>query len=103
MSVLSELSVQLEEATDQYAEDVTAFAVAENAAERAELTEFAILRDDGVAMGAAEKLAKLAALDERATSRIAEAVAKASHRKVRSLETRMTAAMSHQKFVGGQT
>ena len=103
MSVLSDLSTQLETETEQYAQDVYAAAVAENDAERVELMAFARLRDEGQAVGAAEKLAKLAALDERAKARIGEAVTKASHRKVRSLEVRITAAMSHQKFIGGQT
>ncbi len=103
MGVLSELSTQLEAETEQYAEDVYAAAVAENDSERVELVAFAGLRDEGQAVGAAEKLAKLAALDERAGARLAAAVEKASHRKVKSLEVRITAAMSHQKFVGGQT
>lgn len=103
MSVLSDLSQALEKATDDYAAAVYEAAVAENAAERVELTAFAQLRDDGQAVAAAEKLAKLAALDERAAHRIKAASEKACHRYVRSLETRITAAMSHQKFVAGQS
>ncbi len=103
MSVLSELAQKLEAATDEYATAVHEAAIAENAAERVELQAFAKLRDDGQAVAAADKLAKLAALDERAVHRIKVASEKASNRYVRSLETRITAAMSHQKFVAGQT
>lgn len=103
MSVLSDLALLLEAVTDEYAEVCDTAAVAESAAERAELMEFARLRDAGHAVAAAEKLARHAALDERATARMAAATEKAMLRKVKTVESRLNAAQSHTRFIREQT
>lgn len=103
MSVLSDLAVLLESVTDEYAAACDAAAEAENAAERAELLEFAKLRDEGHAVAAAEKLARRAALDERAIARIKAATEKAMLRKVKTVESRLNAAQSHTRFIREQT
>jgi hypothetical protein len=103
MSVLSDLAVLLEAVTEEYASACDDAAHAENAAERAELMEFARLRDEGTAVAAAEKLARHAALEERATFRIAAATEKAMLRKVKTVESRLNAAQSHTRFIREQT
>lgn len=103
MSVLSELAQLLEQVTDEYAHACDAAAGAENAAERCELVAFARLRDEGQAVAAAEKLARLEAADERAIARIAGATEKAMLRKVKSVESRLNAAQSHTRFIREQT
>lgn len=103
MSVLSDLAVLLESVTDEYANACDDAAVAENAAERAELVMFARLRDEGHAVAAAEKLARHAALDERATARMAGATEKSMLRKVKTVESRLNAAQSHTRFIREQT
>lgn len=103
MSVLSDLATLLEAVTEEYAEACDAAAHAENAAERVELVTFARFRDEGHAVAAAEKLARLKALDERATARIAAATEKAMLRKVKSVESRLNAAQSHTRFIREQT
>lgn len=103
MSVLSDLAQLLEAVTEDYATACDAAAESENAAERAELMEFARLRSDGTAVAAAEKLARHAALDERAVARIAAATEKATLRKVKTVESRLNAAQSHTRFIREQT
>lgn len=103
MSVLSDLAQLLEQVTDEYAEVCDRAAAAENAAERAELTAFAKLRDDGQAVAAAEKLARHEALDERASARIAAASERTMLRKVKTVEARLNAAQSHTRFIREQT
>ena len=103
MSVLSDLSTQLEEATDEYAKRVDEAAEATNEADRVELTEFARLRHEKEPIESAKLLARHKALNERGLANIAAAREKAQHRFVRSLETRMTAAMSHQRMIREQT
>lgn len=103
MGVLSDLSLLLEQVTDEYAEACDAAAKAENAAERAELRAFAQLRDGGQAVAAAEKLARLEALDERASARVAAAAERTMLRKVKSVEARLNAAQSHTRFIREQT
>ena len=103
MSVLSDLALLLEKVTEDYAQACDDAAAAENAAERAELMMFARLRDEGHAVAAAEKLARRAALDERATARIASAVEKSTLRKVKTVESRLNAAQSHTRFIREQT
>lgn len=99
MSVLSDLAVLLEAVTDEYANACDDAAEAENAAERAELIAFARLRDEGHAVAAAEKLARHAALDERAEARVKGAYEKAMLRKVKTVESRLNAAQSHTRFI----
>ena len=103
MSVLSDLATLLEAVTEDYAFACDEAAIAENAAERVELVEFARLRNAGIAVAAAEKLARHAALEERATARIAAATEKATLRKVKSVESRLNAAQSHTRFIREQT
>lgn len=103
MSVLSDLALLLEEVTEEYAQACDLAAVAENTAERTELMAFARLRSEGHAVAAAEKLARHAALDERATARIAAASEKAMLRKVKTVESRLNAAQSHTRFIREQT
>lgn len=103
MSVLSDLAQRLEEATDEYAVRVDAAAEATNEAERVELSEFARLRHAKEPIESAKLLARHKALDERALANIAASREKAQWRFVKSLETRMTAAMSHQRFIREQT
>lgn len=103
MGVLSDLSTLLEAVTEEYGEACDAAASAESLAERAELTAFARLRDDGVAVTAAEKLARLAALDERAAARVAAAAERVMLRRVKTVEARLNAAQSHTRFIREQT
>jgi hypothetical protein len=103
MSVLSDLAQLLEKVTDQYAEACDHAAEAESKAELAELTAFAKLRDDGQAVAAAEKLARLAAVEERAFARIAAASERTMLRKVKTVEARLNAAQSHTRFIREQT
>lgn len=103
MSNLSKLSLALEEATDEYALLCDAAAEAEAEAERVELSEFARLRADREPVESAKLLARKAALNERRAANVAAAREKAGRQFVRSLEMRMTAAMSHQRFVREQT
>jgi hypothetical protein len=99
VSVLSDLAVLLEQVTEDYAQACDAAAVAENEAEKVELMAFARLRDEGHAVAAAEKLARRAALEERATARVKTAYEKAMLRKVKTVESRLNAAQSHTRFI----
>lgn len=104
MGVLSDLAVLLERVTEEYAEACDRAAEAESEAERVELTAFAKLRkEEGHAVAAAEKLARLAALDERAAQRLAAASERTLLRKVKTVESRLNAAQSHTKFIREQT
>lgn len=103
MSVLSDLAQLLEQVTEDYAQACDDAAVAENDAERTELMAFARLRDEGHAVAAAEKLARRAALEERATARVKAAYERAMLRKVKSVESRLNAAQSHTRFIREQT
>lgn len=103
MSVLSDLAVLLEQVTGEYATACDAAAEAENAAEKAELMAFTRLRNDGESVASAEKLARHAALDERAIARIMAATEKSMLRKVKTVESRLNAAQSHTRFIREQT
>ena len=103
MSVLSKLSTLLEDVTGEYANACDEAAETENAAERVELLAFARLRADGVAIAAAEKLARKEALEERAIARIKAAAEKSLLRRVKTVESRLNAAQSHTRFIREQT
>jgi hypothetical protein len=100
VTVLSELAVALESATEDYARACDEAAAAENAY----LREFhlALAKSDAPAT-VRVKQAEGAAVDERCVWNAKAAVEKACRARVESLRARLSAAQSHQRFVRDQT
>jgi hypothetical protein len=100
-SLLERVSRAYEEATDDYGNACDAAAMAENEYLRRFAQEWAVAVEDGVAATVRGKHCdnQQAVLDARIVWNRAAAGEKRCKSKVQELQTRMTAAMAHQRFV----
>ncbi len=99
MSVLSDLSTDLEAWTGSFANAVDAEAVAEN---RYLLAFHSALAQSEAPTTTKVKLAEGEAVEPRCAWNLTVATRKACWAKVESLRARLSAAQSHQRFVRGQ-
>lgn len=104
MSVLSKLSVELEAVTSEWEDAEHACALAENEYNRVwSVANLKAEADGNKSVAACERIADLAAVEQKAAWRLAEATFKSVDRRWRSIEKRLSAAQSHNRMIERQT